>query len=209
MKTALFLLLGASVAMNIYLVNVEVVVKDELDQEAPETYQSSVDSISIAQAAPQKQECETKVVEKIVEKIVYKKSAHREEPLPEKVDRLGKEETERLVSEYRNEWKKKSQEFFDYRLGLSASQQEEYHSLKEMMEKEISQMLKNEAGVKEGEGHMLTSQEMVKMGSIHEKYEGRLKAAFGDQAYNEYIRFKDDYNKKLTQNGHGFFGIGF
>jgi len=204
MKIFLFLLLGTSVALNIYLVNVEVVVKDELDQEAPETFQSAGDSISIAQAAPQKQECEPKVVEKIVEKVVYK-----DEPLEEKVDRLGKEESEKLVSEYREKWKEKSQEFFDYRLGLSPSQQQEYHSLKELMEKEITRMLQKEAGVKEGEGHMLTSQEMVKMGDIHEKYEGRLKAAFGDQAYNEYIQFKNNFNKDLTKNGHGFFGITF
>lgn len=52
MNKILFGLLTASVAMNFYLVNVEVVVKDDLDQEvAPEVIEQSTDTISIAQAA--------------------------------------------------------------------------------------------------------------------------------------------------------------
>ena len=59
MNKLLFGLLGASVALNFYLVKVDVVVKDDLDEEYHEP--TPIDQISVAQAGIRKDASENKI----------------------------------------------------------------------------------------------------------------------------------------------------
>lgn len=228
MNKVLFLMLSASVAMNVYLVNVEVVVKDELDQEyAPNPEK---DQITIAQAGvrkdkngnlgkkqsakkPKKEECSPKVVEKIVYKTAPEQSSEPESQALRTItendlESMSNDQMRELAQDYREDWRKKSKEFFEYRLGLSPSQQSDYERLKLAMEDEIAQMFQRRGDV-ENEPRVMTPEEMAQMGRIHEKYADKLKTAFGPAAYEEYISFRQRYNRGLAQESRGMFGVNF
>lgn len=223
MNKALFLMLAASVSLNVYLVNVEVVVKDDLDQEYIE--RPSRDHISIAQAAVEKDdksesrekaECSPKVVEKIIykEREPEPTSRARSNSLREitenDLDSISKDKMQELAQAHLEDWDKKSKNFFEYRLGLSPSQQNDYERLKVEMEGEISSMLQQNTPQGESlEGRMISSEEMMRMGRIHKKYADKLKNAFGPSAYEEYISFREGYNRELARSSRGAFGVNF
>lgn len=218
MKKFLFALLLLSASFNLYLVNVEVVVKDELDAEnAPESFHSQSDHITLAQAALKKSgqvDCAPKVIEKVVEKIVYrdakKKSEKRASDHYEDLSSLSKEEVEKLSFKYHQDWSKKSKKFFEYGLGLSDSQQRDYERIKLDMDEEINSMLyENSTESEASAGKVLSSQEMIRMGQIHKKYENKLRRAFGPAAYQEYLSFRKAYNEKLARENRGAFSVSF
>ena len=216
MNKALFMMLAMSVALNVYLVNVEVVVRDDLDREYIE--QPKTDHISIAQAAVEKSgekssektvsDCEPKIVEKIVYREAAQTAAANDikegalKSITKKdLEAMSAQEMGELAKRYEKEWQQKSQKFFEYELGLSPSQQNDYLALKTSMEEEISSMLGKSATGEKREGpRMMTPEEMVEMGRIHQKYVNKLKAAFGDNAYNEYINFREAYNRKIADD---------
>lgn len=226
MNKALLFMLGASVAMNVYLVNVEVVVKDELDQEYVE--EPERDRITLAQAAVDKtkadsdksaKECEPKIVEKIVFREAPAREVSEADPESEALkkiteqdlDSMSRDEMSELAATYQARWKQKSKNFFEYRLGLTPSQQGDYEKLKVAMESEISEMLRQSSPDNWEEGHsrMLGPEEMVEMGRIHQKYADKLKTTFGPAAYEEYIAFREKYNQALAKENKGIFGIQF
>ncbi|MEX0798033.1 MAG: hypothetical protein WD025_01225 [Bacteriovoracaceae bacterium] len=226
MNKVLFLLLSASVGLNVYLVNVEVIVKDDLDQEYVEP---ANDRISLAQAGIQKnsgkavqkikaKECEPK----IVEKIVYKEREAREErelardyrrdEFEQVENELSEEEYRRLSERYSQNWKRESQNFFEYGIGLTPNQQDDYERLKTARENEISRMIHEKKNnlPKGSQSFALSPEEMIELGKINEKYTTKLKNLFGQNAYQEYLSFRKSYNQKiLRESQDGMFAIQF
>lgn len=210
MNKILLLLLSASVCMNVYLVNVEVVVKDELDQEAAEPAR---DRISLAQAAIQKKtkgasknplekndkNCEPE----IVEKVVYRDRSFANEPEELERGQFDENDYKRLSERYGRSWQRESQNFFDYRLGLTPTQQEDYQKLKTSRESELAALIEkkkeSDKGTLPDGSFILSPEEMIEMGKINQKYTAKLKNLFGQNAYQEYLSFREEFNRKIAR----------
>lgn len=211
MKKVLLVLLMGSVGLNIYLMNVEVVIKDDLDNEM---IMPMDDEISLAQSGIQKPakklaakvECEPK----IIEKIVYKEKAPEEK---EEIEiKSSNKKAPMDIKEVHANWFAESNEFFENRLALTADQVASYYDLKTRREQEINGyiMPKMEESREQGQAvYMFTAEDTIAIGKINQRYLEKLKEAFGDIAYQEYQQFKSTYNQRLIHNDNSSYTIEF
>lgn len=185
MNKLLFSLLGASVALNFYLVKVDVVVKDDLDEEYHEP--APIDQISVAQAGIRKGESNCPPCEKQVKCTGSKDIV--------KNQKLDEETTSKVTKQFEQD----SQRFFEYTLNLSSDQIDVYYQLKEERIKEITEYLNSKYG--QASTVTLTTDEMLEMAKIDKDYDGMLKEVFGETSFNDYQKFRENFNKKLIEDG--------
>tara|TARA_B100001971_G_C18267172_1_gene594338 strand:+ start:4452 stop:5057 length:606 start_codon:yes stop_codon:yes gene_type:complete len=195
MNKLLFGLLGASVALNFYLVKVDVVVKDDLDEEYHEP--TPIDQISVAQAGIRKDASENNCPP--CDKN-FKCSDSKDIVKNEQV-------SEETFQKIRKQFEMDSQRLFEYTLNLSSEQIDIYYQLKEERSKEITEYLNNKYG--QASTVTLSTDEMLEMGRIDKQYDNMLIEVFGETSFNDYKKFKDSFNKKLIEDGKMEYTIQF
>jgi hypothetical protein len=201
MKKLIFggILIG-SVALNIYLINTEVIVKNDLDSD----FMEMNDEITIAQSAVKKPRIVIKNHKKNIEKI-------SKDLMPEKVtevrdapeyteDRYPVDDQDQYQKS-KEVWKENVTSFLDLDLELDVEQVESYFKLEKQREMEISSFMSPKIGEENDGPYLFTVEDNVALGKINEKYLKKLKTSFGDEAYTQYIKFRQNTNKKLIKSG--------
>ncbi|MFT6631041.1 MAG: hypothetical protein ACJAS4_000987 [Bacteriovoracaceae bacterium] len=193
-------ILVGSVALNIYLINTEVIVKNDLDSD----FMEMNDEITIAQSAVKKPRIVIKNHKKNIEKI-------SKDLMPEKVseasdaseyteDRYPVDDQDQYQKS-KEVWKENVTSFLDLDLKLDVEQIESYFKLEKQREMEISSFMSPKIGEENDGPYLFTVEDNVALGKINEKYLKKLKISFGDEAYTQYIKFRQNTNKKLIKSG--------
>jgi hypothetical protein len=193
-------ILVGSVALNIYLINTEVIVKNDLDSD----FMEMNDEITIAQSAVKKPRIVIKNHKKNIEKI-------SKDLMPEKVseasdaseyteDRYPVDDQDQYQKS-KEVWKENVTSFLDLDLKLDVEQIESYFKLEKQREMEISSFMSPKIGEENDGPYLFTVEDNVALGKINEKYLKKLKIYFGDEAYTQYIKFRQNTNKKLIKSG--------
>jgi hypothetical protein len=193
-------ILVGSVALNIYLINTEVIVKNDLDSD----FMEMNDEITIAQSAVKKPRIVIKNHKKNIEKI-------SKDLMPEKVseasdaseyteDRYPVDDQDQYQKS-KEVWKENVTSFLDLDLKLDVEQIESYFKLEKQREMEISSFMSPKIGEENDGPYLFTVEDNVALGKINEKYLKKLKTSFGDEAYTQYIKFRQNTNKKLIKSG--------
>ncbi|MCO4753454.1 MAG: hypothetical protein KC478_03185 [Bacteriovoracaceae bacterium] len=205
MNKLLLSLLGASVALNFYLVKVDVVVKDDLDQEYVEP--TPVDQISVAQASLQRESakscppCEKKAE---LSKVTARECEEEQTALVPKFD---KQDFEKKIAEVRESFEKDTIRFFEYELGLTSAQVNNYKNLQVERDAAIANYI--DGRVDSNGGFMPSPEQMVDLAQIDKKYIQKLKSAFGESAYEDYIKYRDNFNRRLREQDQFHYSIQF
>ena len=199
-------ILVGSVALNVYLINTEVIVKNDLDSD----FMEMNDEITIAQSAVKKPKIVIKNHKKNIEKI-------SQDLLPKK-KKLKKESSEYTDESYpgkgpdeyqksKEVWNENVTNFLDLELNLEEDQVESYFTLEKARDFEISDFMVTKMGQGEDEEtpYLFTVEDNVALGKINEKYLNKLKASFGEDAYDKYIKFRQESNKRNMKNRDSHF----
>jgi hypothetical protein len=198
-------ILVGSVALNIYLINTEVIVKNDLDQDFMEEMN---DEITIAQSAVKKPRITIKNHKKNIEKISQDLLPKTNSNKVEASDYTDETYPGKGPDEYQKSkdvWKENVTSFLDRDLNLQEEQVESYFNLDQAREFEISDFMGTKVGEHEDEPYLFTVEDNVALGKINEKYLNKLKASFGEEAYKQYIKFRQESNKRNMKNRDSHF----
>jgi len=191
-------LLIISVAANIYFLN------------KPSKQSAVVDKVDLSQAAIKKHEVQTSEKEGNLRGIKNSILEIKER------DYSGLKETKIEQEKYINEdevekaqeaWKKMATDFMVGELDLDQNIIDEYFQLDRRREKALSEFMQNRINDNGGDQFFYTLEDIVNENKINEKFLGELKAMFGPQGYEEYKKFRNNYNRKIIESGEGFFLI--
>lgn len=206
MKKIIFgsLLLG-SVTLNIYLINTEVIVSNDLDSDLIELN----DEITIAQSALKKPKITIKNHKKVIEKISQDLMPEKKNSPLEKTE-VSEEKYPAIDGQDQYEkskelWRESVTSFFDMDLQLDPRQIESYFKLEKEREAEISRFMAPKIGDENDGPYLFTVEDNVALGKINEKYLNLLKSSFGKEAYDEYIQFRQSTNRRLIKSGDTHF----
>ncbi len=207
MKKILFLALGLSLFLNLYLIDSSVEVVNDFDEKPIERVKkekSLQDKVILAQSSISKKiqananlcACPSlddtdKEVSKAPERKVYD-----EETAAKKMKQITKD------------WHKKSHDFLFNELRLREEQIERYKELVLMRKQEADEFFspkvkRAEENAKlnneENAYYIHSTEDTVFMGKLAERYDSLLRQNFGDQAFSDYKKFINKYNKEIAK----------
>ena len=196
-----------SIGLNVYLLNSEVVMHDDLDSDIIEID----DEISLAQSALQKKVIKIDKNGKQINKI--RKDLFPESNKNNKSTELVIESDDIEVNKEINiqannlKWKDAIAEKFELDGNLSSKLTDKYLSIRNDRQKEIDLLLSDKfKTLKETETLFLSMEDNIEISKINEKYLNLLKEILGDKAYNLYKKAKVNFNKNsLEPNSDTFF----
>ena len=196
-----------SIGLNVYLLNSEVVMHDDLDSDIIEID----DEISLAQSALQKKVIKIDKNGKQINKI--RKDLFPESNTNNKSTELVIESDDIEVNKEINiqannlKWKDAIAEKFELDGNLSSKLTDKYLSIRNDRQKEIDLLLSDKfKTLKETETLFLSMEDNIEISKINEKYLNLLKETLGDKAYNLYKKAKVNFNKNsLEPNSDTFF----
>lgn len=146
-----------------------------------------------------------------------KPSQQKPENLEEKVEALEEQERSEPVDyqeAYQQVNKKYNQEtraFIERDLGLSPETADFYFSLSQRRQKEIDDFVgpKIDPANSGDEPYLFTIEDNIEMAKINAKYINLLKASMGEANYTQYKKFRQNLNRKLLEDGRGYFWVEF
>lgn len=211
-KLFFYSLLTGSLGLNLYLLNSETVVKNDLDSD--QIIEKLDDEVSIAQSALKIEKPKKSQHKKNIKNI-------REDFLPEKSDKTSGEQNvnnektpeENFDMDYeesRNIWKEKAREYLEVELRLPAEDIDTYFNIQTEREKAIGEFMAPKfENMNPEEPYFLTVEDNVAMGKINEFYLSKLKEQMGKGAYKDLNTFRQKYNQKMIKEGKGHHFIEF
>lgn len=204
MKKLLVLLLVISIGINIYQLREEKLVKDTFEDEIV-----SSDRVTVAQSAikpkcgPAKEKiiykCPNEIENEIEEGLVSSAQSAIQ-PVDEQNGIESKPGIEMVAFEkFYSKWKGRRDEFLEFELGFSPDKVQRYNEILELRSQEISEALSDKIAeyakeYGEGASYPLQPADMMVLGQINYKYESELKDLFGEADYEEYSRFRRNFN---------------
>lgn len=208
MKKILILSLLISVSFNLYLVNVEYVVKDDFESDYAPINEplERVDEVKLAQSSVlKKQILKPKKSCKCSESLRAAKeemSDNLEGQITE-AQKYSEQYIQEQVEKKLAQWVEDSDKFFYDELGLSSEQIARYRELARSRQKEIDAYFskKHKASDKGEEvAYLYTSDDTIFMGKITEVYEEALKEVFGADNLSRYKNFVNEHNSLLNKD---------
>lgn len=102
-------------------------------------------------------------------------------------------------------WREKATEYFVGELEFDPEQIEEYFSIGNNREAEISEYLQEKI---DGESTFIyTVENMVEENEINIKFLKKMKSLFGESGYEKYKVYRDKYNQEMMDRDEGYFPI--
>lgn len=204
MKKFLTICLVFSVGLNLYLINTEHVVRDDLEADLEDFERAPVvmnDKIQLAQSAIKKDSsgCDnkkTKIIKRKIKRVSKHNQAEIEDVQGNEKSFTEEEIREKLEVSYQ-QWLDKSENFFIEDLRLSAEQIAAYRSLSSQRQNDINAYFdqKTKGGTDTSpSAYMFTSEDTIFMGKLAQKYERQLKEAFGEKNYRKHKNFLKNHN---------------
>jgi len=193
------LLLG-SIGLNIYLLNTEVVVENNLDEN---TFQVN-DEIKIAQSAIKKAELSNKKHKRNNRKI--RKSFLPEDTSSPSVEHT-QEKTENAVYEVQyqeslTKWDEKLNQHLELDLNLTPDEIQQFNSILKKRMTAINSYMEPILREQDPEvGYMNTVEDNIEISKINITYSEYLKGFLGPVAYEAYANFRKNHNANEFQNG--------
>jgi len=214
MKKLLFVLLSVSLGLNLYLINVEVLVTDDMDYGADDLLIEDVkinDQISLAQSAIKKNAgCENTA------KGIQEDFTNKETVVKDAVVKAGVKKEGLTLSheDLQKQWFEESNDYFRDVLRLAPEQMAAYYELKVRREEEWDKYLRpkmerNQTLYGKEATLMLTSDDMIVMGKLNEKFAKLLTGTFGEESYLDYKSYIEEYNRRSYAENNGAFHIEF
>lgn len=214
MKKLFALLFISSLALNVYLINTEVVFEETVSDSIESNYRAiprqviEEDKVELAQAALKKSsDCnESKNINAQVQSDQPEKAEVREEW------QFNEEEFQQESQAFYEKANKKIAEFLEYNVGLTLDQIDMYYRLRQQRQEEVDAFVKGrfDEMEKNGAKHLFLSlEDTVEMGKINQKYLERFKNNIGADAYEMYQDFKKRLNTQSTDNNKFAFFIDF
>ncbi len=210
MKKLLFggILLG-SLSLNVYLLNTEVIVSNNLEEDTFEVN----DEISVAQSAVKKEK-------KFKEKHFQNIRNIKQDLLPEYKTKDAEKKTEyledKVPDDYERDyekakvvWEEKVTEYLEMDLNLDSLQIDNYFALSKDREKAISDYITPKVEESSDRTYMFSLEDNIEIGKINERYLGRLKSTLGEEAYNEYVKYRRKHNKNSMSSSSGNYFVEF
>jgi hypothetical protein len=193
--------LVGSLGMNLYFLNSEIIVQNDLDSDLIEI--EIDDKISMTQSAIQKPKITINNNKKQIGEI-------RKDFLPEdkseeteannriiEKENYDSQKAQIKYEEEREDWQNLITERLEREAGLEPEQVEKYFSIVDERRKAIddylSPLFKN---IPEGETLMLGIEERVEMTKIDGIYLDKLKKTLGTEKYNLYRKFRKEFNER-------------
>lgn len=211
-KLFFYSLLTGSLGLNLYLLNSETVVKDELDSD--QIIERIDDEVSIAQSAlklekPKKSQ-HKKNIKNIRENFLPEKSIDSKEERKVNNDQTPEENFDIDYEESRNIWKEKARDYLEVELRLPVEDIETYFNIQAEREKAIGEFMAPKfENMNPDEPYFFTVEDNVAMGKINEFYLSKLKEQMGKSAYKDLNAFRQKYNQQMIKEGKGYQFIEF
>lgn len=218
-KLILPMALMTSLAFNIYLLSSEdTITESDLDEQiVDELKTDETDKVKVAQSAISKAKVERKSdvnheknLRAIQKDLMPEKKSQDEivsdnETYKEK-DPYAEEDYQRAYEVEKEKWETELNTYLERDLGLDEEEYNRYISLRDERAKEVDaflvpKMKQHEEG---DEPYLFTIEDNVEIGKINAKYLNKLKSTLGD-SYQEFIDFRQRYNKKLIKDGRQFY----
>ncbi|MAX67003.1 MAG: hypothetical protein QF441_15875 [Bacteriovoracaceae bacterium] len=194
-----------SVCFNIYLLNTEVVVKDDLDSDIIEPLD---DHISVAQSALKKTKKPVRNNSKKLKEIEKSFFPNKDSNEAEVSNKTESNFSEKDYENSQQAWKDTVTEYLEYELRVPFTSIQTYFDIQKQREQEISEYMAPKLQNTD-ETYLFTMEDNIEMAKINSKYLKRLQETLGEKAYREFINFRQKYNKKMIESGEGHFYIDF
>jgi len=216
MKKLLIVLLTVSIGFNLYLIDVEYVVQDDLSQPDSLDRVEVIDQVKLAQSAIKNKKnqnnCKCKE-DSLTDKVSFKSKEDFVENQAQ--DRLAYDEKEisEKLNQKHKEWLEKSERFFEDELRLTHDQIMRYQELSVARQIEVDEYFnpKMEA-LRDGDqyqAYMHTTDDTIFMGKLAEKYNKLLEETFGRSGYMAFREFVSKHNQSAIKEDKFFYTVEF
>lgn len=116
---------------------------------------------------------------------------------------------EEVYQELHQDWRKSARAYIERDLGLSPDQADFYFELAMKRQEEVNKYLEPKINNEEGEPYLYSIEDNVEIGRINGRYLQLLKASLGPEGYQNFKKFREAQNKKLMEEGQGYFWVEF
>ena len=193
--------LSLSVALNIFLL---------LQKENPEREQTALaeDQVTFKKSALKKQELKKSPrdeIKNIKTQILDINPKENSDLQKTEVNDgyLDEEEVQRAEQA----WVNSAGDFLSASIGLREEEIRSYFKLSDDRNNELNRFIRERIEAKGRDQFFYTVEDIVLENKINEKYLSRLKGLLGQDGYDRYKQFRDEYNQKIIESGEGFYLI--
>ncbi len=208
-KIVYTLMLAGSVGLNLYLLNTEVLVSNDLEDDILEID----DEISVAQSALLRKKNKTpnhsKNIKDIRNNFLPETAGKNKEGSALEESKKSRQDYDREFEKAKEEWKEKLTRYMEDELGLEPPQVDQYFDIGQEREGAITRYLAPKFENAKDGPYFFSIEDNVAIGKINEKHLKQLKVEMGEEAYEQYIEYRQEYNKKAMESGNADFFMEF
>lgn len=204
-KYLLYGTLLSSLSLNIYLMNTEVVVSDNLTEDDMVEDELILAQSAIKKPSIQKSKNLNKAAQDIKGKILNTVPANVVED-DEAPEDFSDADYEKQYQESKNKWQEDMRSHLERDLGIDPDYVDQYFSMAMDRDREISQIMQShfDDSTNEKEPYVFTVEDNIQLAKINSKYLSKLKKIFGEEAYEDYVEYRNQSVRKMIESGSGF-----
>ena len=211
MKTLLFsALFAGSIGLNIYLLNSNTIVESNLDSDLIKRS----DEVHLAQSAVKKTPKHQSLNDSHQNQLtdIRKKFLPESNPeLDEKTtnDPHHEEEYNDNYTRQREAWRNDISVFLETELGLEDNEVNSYFDLQQERELKVSDFLSSKFDKNSNKTYIISMEDNIEIAKINQKYLKQLKQNLGEDNFEKYKMYKDNFNKEMMDAGEAYFMMEF
>jgi hypothetical protein len=200
LKWIYFFSFSASISLNLYLLNTDVLVSDTLDTEEADFQTQRLDQLSMTQSSLKKQ-----ITPKLNKKNSHEQAKHKKKAIKEKVG----DDFEKKYMAAQEKWKENLSEFLTHELQLDPQMEHTYQKIKSQRADAISKYFDDKKDLNPDLTYLYTIEDGIALGKLDEHYYHKMQDHLGTETFQRYLRFRKQFNQKMLESEDGHFMVDF